>query len=119
MSYGKTEYDLAVVHDPAVAYGRASYHSDVEKFRDPDGQIPSDLQMIAVVRQGLDRRTIYRLIDLLGITLDQMCQLIHISSRTLQRKKETEPLSPLVSERALDLSRVLAHGVEALGDLNA
>ena len=92
MPHDKTEYELAMVNDPAVAYGRARNDIDIDKLSGGHGNISSDLQTIAVIRQGLNRRTIYRLIDLLEITLDQMCQLIHISSRTLQRKKESEPL---------------------------
>lgn len=120
-----TPYDLAyksaMFHDPAVAYGLSSYQAQAEQIQSGDYAPDSktDFEMIELVRKGLDRGTIYRLIDLLGITLEQMCDLIHISSRTLQRKAESESLGSLVSERALDLSRVLVQGVEALGSIQA
>jgi putative toxin-antitoxin system antitoxin component (TIGR02293 family) len=110
-----------MINDPAVAYGLSSYRAQADDFQSASSvtDTNSDFEMIELVRKGLDRSTIYRLIDLLGITLDQMCDLIHISSRTLQRKADGESLGSLVSERALDLSRVLVQGVEALGSMQA
>jgi putative toxin-antitoxin system antitoxin component (TIGR02293 family) len=67
----------------------------------------------------LDKRTIYHLAELLGITIDQICSLVHVSPRTIQRKDESESLGTLVSERALDLARVFVQGVNALGSIQA
>jgi len=111
--YSNAFYESAVINDPAVAYASRQYqaHSSIS------GEALSGYDMIEIVRKGLDKRTIYRLADLLGINLDQICDLIHISTRTLQRKGEFDSLGPLISERALDLALVVVQGVNALGSL--
>lgn len=116
----KSKFQDFVVSDPAVAYASKRYDflSSLSEGQSTGAEI-GPYQMIEVIRKGLDKRTIYHLAELLGITIDQICDLVHISARTLQRKDESESLGPLVSERALDLANVLVQGVNALGSLKA
>jgi putative toxin-antitoxin system antitoxin component (TIGR02293 family) len=113
-------FDPFVANDPAVAYASRRYDflSALSDGKAAQAEI-SPYEMIQIIRKGLNKRTIYHLAELFGITIDQICDLVHISTRTLQRKDESESLGPLVSERALDLANVLVQGVNVLGSLQA
>ncbi|MBK8503580.1 MAG: DUF2384 domain-containing protein [Saprospiraceae bacterium] len=115
-----SNFDALLLNDPAVAYAsrRYDFFSALTEGLPAKTEI-SPYEMIEIIRKGLDKRTIYHLAQLLGITIDQICDLVHISARTLQRKGESESLGPLVSERALDLANVLVQGVNALGSIQA
>lgn len=83
------------------------------------GRELSELKMIELIRSGLSRASFYRIAEYLGITVETMCGLVHISPRTLQRKAGDESLSSLVSERAIDLARLIVHGAGVFGSVSA
>ena len=112
-----SENDITAA-EPMTAYASTSLSSLASLVSgDPQSEDLTDLNIIALIRRGLDKKTVYRIAGLMGISIEVMCSLVHLSPRTLQRKKEDEYLGPLVSEHTITLARILIHGVAALGSL--
>ena len=114
MSYASEE-DLKamLLREPSVAYGAQT----VPGLDFSNGGSQGDKEVIEVLRQGFTIKSVQQVASWMGLTLEEMAQLLHISIRTLQRKSNKESLGALVSERLLDLGRVLAFGVQTLDDL--
>lgn len=81
---------MAVVNDYIESYG-----------------LPDDRQvykMIRLTREGISYAEFEHMADKSAFTLDQWCQFLHVSERTLQRyKKENKNFEPLRTEKILEL----------------
>jgi len=75
----------------------------------------NDLDLIRLSRAGIKKRTLKYLAVYLGITLEQLGNLLHTSHRNLQRKDENELLDSYKSEKVLELSALVSRGIEVLG----
>lgn len=76
----------------------------------------SDIDLIRLSRAGIKKRTLKYLAVYLGITLEQLGNLLHTSYRNLQRKDENELLDSYKSEKVLELSSLVTRGVEVIGN---
>ena len=72
----------------------------------------SALDKITLIRNGITKSTVLKVAHLCNISIEVMCDLIHISARTLQRKAMDESMGQLVSERTLEIADVVVFGVE-------
>jgi putative toxin-antitoxin system antitoxin component (TIGR02293 family) len=79
-------------------------------------EITSDLDLIAIARAGLPKRTLNAIATKLNISMEKLSTLLHISHRTLQRKSASDHLSVHVSEQILSIAEVIRRGIEVLGD---
>ena len=106
--------------EPVVAYGPERFASlySVMTGHVYDASL-DDISIIKMIRSGVSRSSIQNIAKHLGITMDVMCDLIHMSPRTLQRKKSHESLGTLVSERIIKIAQVLMTGVQVLGNIEA
>ncbi len=76
----------------------------------------SDIDLIRLSRLGIKKNTLKHLSGYLGITLEQLGNLLHTSHRNLQRKDENELLDSYKSEKVLELSSLVSRGVEVIGN---
>jgi putative toxin-antitoxin system antitoxin component (TIGR02293 family) len=72
---------------------------------------------IALIRKGISRQSLDHLMQLTGITTDEMAAIMHTSERTLRRYTATTVLNPEQSERAFELARLYSRGEEVFGSL--
>jgi len=79
-------------------------------------EIENEMDLINVSRTGLPRKTLDILAERLGVTMEKLSRLLHISLRTIQRKSKMEHLSVHVSEQILSIAEVIRRGQEVLGD---
>ena len=79
-------------------------------------KIENEMDLIHISRSGLPRKTLDVLAERLGITMEKLSGLLHISHRTIQRKATTDLLSVHVSEQLLSIAEVIRRGQEVLGD---
>lgn len=68
----------------------------------------SPVRMAAVVGDGLPYEALERLRDATGLSWRQMARLLHTSTRTLERRRQTGILEADESDRAATTSRVFA-----------
>lgn len=81
--------------------------------------INSDFDLIEITRKGLPKSVVTTLSSILGISMEQMSNLIHVSHRTIQRKSDTDLLNVYSTEQILEIAEVISRGIEVLGTLEA
>ena len=80
--------------------------------------ITSELDLITISRKGLPKSVIVTISGLLGISMEKMSDLIHISHRTIQRKAPEDLLNVYSTEQILEIAQVVSRGIEVLGSLD-
>ncbi len=81
--------------------------------------ITSDFDLIEITRKGLPKSVVTTLSAILGISMEQMSNLIHVSHRTIQRKSDTDLLNVYSTEQIFEIAVVISRGIEVLGTLEA
>ena len=74
--------------------------------------------LIDLIRKGIPKNAIDRLIDKIGFSEDELAYVLHISKRTLQRRTPREVLNPEQSERIIELSKLYRKGEEVFNGLD-
>jgi len=72
--------------------------------------ITSNLDLFEAGRKGIPKKALLNLAARLGLSLKVIAELVGITERTVQRKKDSDRLSRPVSEQALQLAEVYARG---------
>lgn len=72
---------------------------------------------IELIRKGVPKKGIDRIMDKTGLTEDEMASILHISRRTIQRRNPQEPLNHEQSERLIEIAKLYSKGEEVLGSL--
>ena len=78
--------------------------------------ISNEMDLVNVTRVGLPKKSLDALAQKLGISMERMSALLHISHRTLQRKSPSDHLSVHVSEQILSIAEVVRKGIEVFED---
>jgi putative toxin-antitoxin system antitoxin component (TIGR02293 family) len=81
--------------------------------------IHSDIDLIEVTRKGLPKSVVATISAILGISMEKMSSLIHVSLRTIQRKDDSELLNVYSTEQILEIAEVVSRGIEVLGTIEA
>ncbi len=71
--------------------------------------------LLAAVRRGFPYAALERLMQAMGLTREEIEQVVALPARTLTRRKHAKHLQSAESDRVLRLARVAAHAVAALG----
>lgn len=79
--------------------------------------ISNDIDLINITRKGLPKSVVQTISAILGISMEKMSQLIHVSHRTIQRKSSTDLLNVYSTEQILEIADVISRGIEVLGTL--
>lgn len=72
------------------------------------------LQLIQLIREGVDVSSLYALADRLSIGVNEVSVLVNISSRTFNRRKREGKLQSDESERVYRLADLMARATEVL-----
>lgn len=70
---------------------------------------------VEVIREGLPAEVLEWLKEKLGLTAEELAEIVHVSRRTMTRRKKEGRLRPDESERALRLIRLFQKAAEVLG----
>jgi putative toxin-antitoxin system antitoxin component (TIGR02293 family) len=73
-------------------------------------------KLIEASREGITKKDYSKIVKSTGLTLELFALMTHITSRTLQRKKPEEKLSPESSERAILIGKLYYKGQEIFGE---
>ena len=83
------------------------------------GYLPSAMasprQTIEAIRDGLPAEAFDWLKSELGLTVGELARVVHVSRRTISRRKKEGTLKPDESERVLRLIRLYQRAAEVLG----
>ncbi len=122
--YSNKNNPPTIVQEAAVSYGdRPTRYNHLRAILGGSTTIKSDMDndmdLIHLTRLGLPKKSLDSVAAMLGISMERLSGLLHISHRTLQRKGATDTLSVHVSEQVLSIAEVVRRGVEVLGSESA
>ncbi|MCK5400759.1 MAG: DUF2384 domain-containing protein [Flavobacteriaceae bacterium] len=113
----------SLANEPEVFYGLQNKYDRIISVLGGSAKIgqtiSSDLDLIKITRKGLPKSVVITLINILGISMEQMSNLIHVSHRTIQRKSDSDLLNVYSTEQVLEIAQVISKGIEVLGTLDA
>lgn len=81
--------------------------------------IKDDFDLIEITRKGLPKSVVISLSKILGVSMEKMSGLLHVSHRTIQRKNNTDLLNVYSTEQVLEIAEVISRGIEVLGTLES
>jgi putative toxin-antitoxin system antitoxin component (TIGR02293 family) len=81
--------------------------------------INNDIDLIEITRKGLPKSVVKTISDVLGVSMEKMSQLIHISHRTIQRKSNNDLLNVYSTEQILEIAEVISKGIDVLGSVES
>ena len=79
--------------------------------------INNDVDLIDITRKGLPKSVVATISNILGISMEKMSSLIHLSHRTVQRKRDDELLNIYSTEQIIEIAEVISRGIEVLGTI--
>ena len=79
-----------IIHDPAARYFKAN--------------------------EGISKSDFLTIVAMTGLNLTEFSALLPVSKRTIEKAKDEDLLSPLVSDRVLQIASLYQHGADVLGD---
>ena len=110
----------SLVKESEIIYGHSKKYSKLAVILGGenalDNPIKSEMDLIHISRVGLPKKTLDSLSLKLGISMERLSKLLHISHRTLQRKSSSDHLSAHVSEQILAMAEVIRKGLEVFGN---
>ncbi len=72
--------------------------------------INTEMDLYNLSKQGIPKIALVNFIKNIGTTMRAMAKILHVTERTLQRKKDTDLLSENVSEHVIQIAEVYMRG---------
>jgi putative toxin-antitoxin system antitoxin component (TIGR02293 family) len=117
-----THTDVNLAKDPEVFYLIENPFDRIVGVLGGIGQVGqvvnSDIDLIAITRKGLPKSVVYSLCEVLGISMEKLSDLMHISHRTLQRKADDDLLTVPSTEQLFEIAEVVSKGIEVFDTLD-
>ena len=114
---------INLVQEPEVFYSIQNKYDRIVSVLGGSLQVGhtvnSDIDLIHITRTGLPKSVVVSVSHLLGISMEKMSALIHVSHRTIQRKESHELLNVYSTEQVLEIADVISRGIEVLGTIEA
>jgi putative toxin-antitoxin system antitoxin component (TIGR02293 family) len=114
-----------------VAYGKTNKESPGESYIKrslalmgmaavkPFSDVENVSDFINCIREGVPKQALDNLIDITGITTNEISGIIRTSDRTLRRYTAKQKLNAEQSERVIELAKLYSRGEEVFGSLDA
>jgi len=123
MKYQEPSSKMQTVHETLSSYSpKATKYDKLVLIMGGSSMINSniknDFDLIALSRTGLPKSTLAFLSKVLNISKERMSALLHVSHRTIQRKKDHDLISVHSTEQVIEIAEVIAKGMEVFEDLD-
>ncbi len=79
--------------------------------------VVSDFDLLELTRRGIPKKAMLGLIKKISLTIQELAGIMHINERTFQRFNDTDFVKSEYSEKAIELARLYARGIEVFGSL--
>lgn len=117
----KTSKVINLVQEPEVFYRIQNKYERIISVLGGSAQVSqvvnSDIDLIQITRTGLPKSVVVTVSEILGVSMEKMSSLLHISHRTIQRKNDDELLNVYSTEQILEIADVISRGIEVLDTL--
>ena len=121
--YKKNPKVIDLIQEPQIFYGMQNKYDRIVSVLGGTTQVGhvvnSDIDLIEIVRKGLPKSVVVTISSILGISMEKMSNLIHISHRTIQRKENHELLNVYSTEQILEIAQVISRGIEVMGTIDS
>ncbi len=67
--------------------------------------------------EGISKSDFLSIVAMTGLNLTEFSALLPVSKRTIEKSKDEDLLSPVVSDRVLQIASLYQHGADVLGDV--
>jgi putative toxin-antitoxin system antitoxin component (TIGR02293 family) len=108
------------VNEPVFSYGAMNHKAihllGIEKQYQT---ISREMDFIELIRTGISKKSLDHLIHLIGYSLSEIAEIIHVSDRNLRRYAANEKLNTEQSERLVEIARLYSKGEEVFGSMDA
>ena|GEM_PF-277598 len=122
MKKHKTHTDVNLVKEPEVFYLIDNPFDRIVGVLGGVSQVGqvvnSDIDLISITRKGLPKSVVYSLCEVLGISMERLSDLMHISHRTLQRKADDDLLTVSSTEQLFEIAELVSNGIEVFDTLD-
>jgi len=112
---------INLVQEPEIFYGLQNKYDRIVSVLGGSIQVGhavnSDIDLIHITRRGLPKSVVITVSLVLGISMEKMSSLLHVSHRTIQRKSNDELLNVYSTEQILEIADVISRGIEVLGTI--
>lgn len=68
--------------------------------------VSSEFGLIEATRNGISKSSLLKLASLMGLTQEELCKVLHISTKTFQRFTESQNLDIYTTEQAIEMSLI-------------
>lgn len=113
---------INLVKEPQAFYGMQNKYDRIVSVLGGSVQVGqavnSDIDLIEITRKGLPKSVVVTVSTILGISMEKMSNLIHVSHRTIQRKENHELLNVYSTEQILEIAQVISMGIEVMGTID-
>ncbi|MDA3951269.1 MAG: DUF2384 domain-containing protein [Spirochaeta sp.] len=75
-------------------------------------QIHSDMDLYELGKIGIPKRSLLYLVGSINVPMRVISQILHVTERTIQRKKDQDRLNEAVSEQIIQIAEVYSRGSE-------
>lgn len=120
-TYNIDGINISLLNEPAVFYTLENDYARIAGVLGGFSQIGqvvnSDIELIAITRNGLPKSVLKNVASILNISMEQLSSLLHVSFRTIQRKQDVELLNVTISEQLIEMASVVSHGIAVFDTL--
>jgi putative toxin-antitoxin system antitoxin component (TIGR02293 family) len=74
--------------------------------------INSELGLIEATRNGISKNSLIKLATLLGLNQEELCNILHISTKTFQRFTEYQKLDIYTTEQAIEMALIYYKAIQ-------
>lgn len=82
-------------------------------------KINRESDFINLIRSGISKKSLDHLIQIIGYSISEIADIIHVSDRHLRRYAANEKLNTEQSERLVELARLYSRGETVFGSIEA
>ncbi|MGB0948623.1 MAG: type II toxin-antitoxin system Xre/ParS family antitoxin [Marinirhabdus sp.] len=120
--YSFQDDQISLVNEPEVFYALENKFSRIMGVLGGLSQVGqtvnSDIDLIDATRKGLPKSVLATISAVLGISMEKMSSLLHVSYRTIQRKKDEDLLNVYTTGQLFEIARVVSHGIAVFETLD-
>jgi putative toxin-antitoxin system antitoxin component (TIGR02293 family) len=81
--------------------------------------ITNDFELIAATRKGINKKDLLNLSKALGLSQEELCKVLHMSTRTFHRLEDSATLDIYTTEQAIQMALIYEKSLEIFSSESA
>ncbi len=111
--YQQESISPAAVADVSIQTLKVPMHNNsISALFGSNLSINNDFELIAATRKGIHKKELLNLAKALGLSQEELCKVLHMSTRTFHRLDDTATLDVYTTEQALEMALIYEKSLE-------